>query len=267
MARLTNGGIIGKNVNNPGPSSATGKWNLSDQNVYKQKSLWTGSIPLNGLMAWWDVADSSTVVSNGKVSTLIDKSGNSRNATQANTSNQPLYIANGQNNLPVIEFTSANSTYLSIANAITHSSKNVHFFAVVKSKNMSPNETTGFYGAQGNTFNLAYCFPGQYSGRQSLLSGNIAWMGSSSVATFNTTRFYNINASWDGTTIIFRQSQTDDGTASSSSNVSGISNALGCQENTSYAGVYFAEMLVYNQKLSNIDRDAVEVYLFNKWGV
>lgn len=38
MARLTNGGIIGKASVDPTPTSANGKWNMSDQHIYKQIS-------------------------------------------------------------------------------------------------------------------------------------------------------------------------------------------------------------------------------------
>ena len=39
MARLTNGGIVGKPATNPTLGSATGKWNLSDQNTYKKQGF------------------------------------------------------------------------------------------------------------------------------------------------------------------------------------------------------------------------------------
>lgn len=43
MARLTNGGIVGKLTTTPTSSSAVGKWNTSDQFIYKYQNLWTGS--------------------------------------------------------------------------------------------------------------------------------------------------------------------------------------------------------------------------------
>lgn len=43
MARLTNGGIIGKLTTTPTATSAIGKWNTSDQFIYKYQNLWTGS--------------------------------------------------------------------------------------------------------------------------------------------------------------------------------------------------------------------------------
>ena len=41
MARLTNGGIIGKPTTAPTLLSSVGKWNPSDQFIYKQQNVWT----------------------------------------------------------------------------------------------------------------------------------------------------------------------------------------------------------------------------------
>lgn len=266
---MPNGGILGP-VNTPSTTSSKGIWRLEEEYAAVKLGTWpAGSLPVTAnLLSWYDVADASSVtVSGGKISSLLDKSGNGRHATQANAAQQPLYLANTQNGLPVMEFVSTSSTFLSIANPITHSSRNTHIFAVVKSKNVSANETTGFYGSQGITYSLAYCLPGQTAARQTLLHPGIAWMGASSVATFNTSRFYNINASWNGSTIAYRQSKTDDGTATYTGTPSNPSNAIGCQEVSSYSGTYVAELIIYSAPLSASDRNLVENYLFAKWGV
>jgi len=41
MPRLKNGGILGKPSISPTTFSAIGKWNLSDQFIYKQQNMWT----------------------------------------------------------------------------------------------------------------------------------------------------------------------------------------------------------------------------------
>jgi len=41
MARLSNGGIIGKPVTTPTTTSAVGKWKPSDQHIYKQQNRWS----------------------------------------------------------------------------------------------------------------------------------------------------------------------------------------------------------------------------------
>ncbi len=61
----------------------------------------------------WFKADAITGLANGApVSTWRDVSGNTNNATQVTTGQQPTYVTGAMNGLPVVRFTSANSTYL-----------------------------------------------------------------------------------------------------------------------------------------------------------
>lgn len=267
---MINGGIIGPN-NIFTTTTSTGRWSLEEANSGVKASQWPANNLLirNNLMSWYDVADASTVtVTGGKVSSLLDKSGNGRHATQATASQQPAYVTNAQNGLPTLNFTTASSTVLNIANPIIHNSGNLHIFGVVKAKTMSQSNNAGFYGSVGQTNTIAYCFPGAINAnRQTLLHGSIAWLPSSSVATFGTTSFYQINASWDGTNINYRQSRTNDGTGTYTGRPTNASNALGSQESTAYSDIYLSELIIYSAPLSNDDRNVVESYLYNKWAV
>lgn len=266
---MLNGGIIGP-VNPTSRSVAGGVWRLEEEYAAMKAGLWVDSLPVRtNLLSWYDVSDSSTVtLSSGKVSSLLDKSGNSRHATQSTAGQQPVYTANAVNGKPTLDFTSANSTVLNIANAVTHSAGTVHIFGVVKAKTMAINNNSGFYGSVGQTNALAYCFPGAVSAnRQTLLHSGVSWFTASSVASFNTTNFYQLNTSWDGANVIYRQSRTADGTTVYGGRPANSSNALGAQESTSYSNIYLSELIVYSSPLSASDRDLVENYLFNKWGV
>lgn len=71
----------------------------------------TSASPLP-LVAWFK-ADALTNVSNGGgVSVWPDSSGNGFNAVQSVVAWQPVYVTGSLNGLPVVRFTSANSTYL-----------------------------------------------------------------------------------------------------------------------------------------------------------
>lgn len=250
--------------------AASGKWSLPSAINRRFNNSWTMELPVKtNLLSWYDVADSASVtVTNGKVSSLLDKSGNSRHATQATAGQQPLYTTNAINGLPTMEFTQGNSTVLTIANAVAHSAGTVHIFGVVKAKGMATTNNAAFYGAVNQSNVLSYCFPGAVSAnRQTLLHAAVAWFTSSSVASFGTTSFYQLNASWDGTNVAYRQSRTDDGTTTYTGRPVGTSNAIGCQENTSYSNIYVSELIVYSSPLSTVDRNAVENYLYTKWGV
>lgn len=74
-------------------------------------SSWTPSVVTTGL--WLDASDSSTITqSGGVISQWNDKSGNSRNFTQATSNQKPAYTLNAQNGLNVVTFDGIND-YLS----------------------------------------------------------------------------------------------------------------------------------------------------------
>lgn len=64
-------------------------------------------------LAVWFKADAITGLANGAaVSTWTDLTGNGYNAVQTLSANQPTYVTSAINGLPVVRFSSANSTYL-----------------------------------------------------------------------------------------------------------------------------------------------------------
>jgi hypothetical protein len=68
---------------------------------------------------WLDAADASTITTvSGAVSQWNDKSGNSRNVTQATAANRPIYTAAGQNSRNVITFDGSNDV-LSLASNLS----------------------------------------------------------------------------------------------------------------------------------------------------
>lgn len=83
MARLTNGGIIGKPITDPTQLSAIGKWNLSDQNIYKQQNKWVTDLVVSGLVLHLDAGNTSSYSGSG--STWYDLSGSNYHATFQNS--------------------------------------------------------------------------------------------------------------------------------------------------------------------------------------
>lgn len=66
-------------------------------------SAWTMAAFGSSLAIWYDVSDAATITqSGGLCSALADKSGNSRNASQANGTKQPAYSLTGRNSLPAL---------------------------------------------------------------------------------------------------------------------------------------------------------------------
>lgn len=76
---------------------------------------------LTSLATWHDTADATQVTLNGAdISSIADKSGNSRTASQGVAGEQPLYGVDGSgiNGKGVIAFTGANNDALSLANSL-----------------------------------------------------------------------------------------------------------------------------------------------------
>jgi len=70
-------------------------------------------------LAAWFKADAINGLTNGSpIPTWVDYSGNGFNATQSNASQQPTYVTNAINGLPVVRFNSAASSYLSFTRPV-----------------------------------------------------------------------------------------------------------------------------------------------------
>lgn len=76
-------------------------------------------LTLEGLEAWWDFADSSTVtLDSGRVAAVADKSGRGRAAAnEASGSTQPDYVTKAQNGRNVARFAAASTQRLTVASS------------------------------------------------------------------------------------------------------------------------------------------------------
>jgi hypothetical protein len=84
------------------PTTIPGKMTLAKEFTWNE-TVWNPSMLSTAL--WLDAADASTITeSGGAVSQWDDKSGNSRNVTQATAANQPTYTSGGLNQLPVVTY-------------------------------------------------------------------------------------------------------------------------------------------------------------------
>lgn len=244
--------------------------------VVKSKSLKTEPIlPVKtGLIMWYDASNTASIsLSGSSVTQWNDLSGNGRHASGGSS---PQYIPNAQNGRAAIDFGTDTQYRLLIANPVTFASKNLHFFAVAKSRKESPTDYSAIIGAYASTQGastgaLCWSFPGagNVGGTQQFLNSSIAWGTAASKSDYSSSTFYNVNAALSSGVSTFRASRADDGSGGSlSGTISFPTNALGHQEGPTYGGnVTIAELICFGYKLSDSDRNKVEDYLFDKWGV
>ena len=219
---------------------------------------------------WLDAADEDTIIRNGStISQWNDKSGNSRNVSQANSALQPLYTLGGLNSLNIADFDGADDVLngLAISNFVTNNSYSA--FVVGLARTIATNDVLGyvneaFYGDAGGYIAMYL--------RSSNLIGAYNWDGANKVAT---------NA-YTPNTVVIGYSELSSGsirirtnggseTATVSSNTQNLSGAIqigrNYNSNTFCLDGKIAEVIFTNAALSNTNRQLIEGYLGHKWGL
>lgn len=214
-------------------------------------------IQISNCVLWLDAADSTTLTLNGSsVSQWNDKSGNNRNATQSTSSSQPLYVNSGLNNLPILNltgrwmnlpsFTFSNITVVMIYRYNSFSGYadpimlgNFSFFYVDNSSRIGIGRSlvTDEVLVNANTFLSTNTF--------AILIGTVSISGSTTSSLF-----FNGNVS-----------------SSLTNNSSGGSVFYTLGRNNGITNGFVSEVIVYDKILNTIERQQVESYLAQKWGI
>jgi hypothetical protein len=259
------------------------------------ETVWNPSMISTAL--WLDAADATTVTTvSGAVSQWNDKSGNGRNATQETAGNRPVYQASAQNGLNAVRFTAASSHSLSAGTTSTWdflhdgNSSSVFIVARVRSTGDNPNTihcylSTGAAATSSRGYSIAYDDTASDSKNNALhikvARGSTAFSVSDNTNDKITPGTYHILSSYvdaDNATAGNRSASRIDGSAAFGSNVStfppSTSNSnyaltLGrdLRENTLDFTGDICEVLIFNTQPDTLDRQKLEGYLANKWGL
>ena len=217
---------------------------------------------------WLDAADTSTnsiQLGSGNVQVWKDKSGNGNDANQSAGGSRPSPVANGLNGLQVLSFDGTADHLVSTTFVL----ENAHsIYAVAKS------DTNGFDRIlNGSTDGYYFFGNGNGNNNFATLYGTGGWQ---STGTGTNTPAQSVEAHSilvavsDGTNVI----PYHNGTAqdSRSSNMGGAAPAgitIGKHATASsqYWNGHIAEIIIFNKNHSNTEREKVEGYLAQKWGL
>ena len=233
-------------------------------------STWLDLPVSTNVELWLDANDSSTITLNGStVSQWDDKSGNNYHISQATASNQPAYVTSVLNSKNIVRFDGVNDIMSNAsAQPVAGSASRTIFYV------FSCNTTfTGWQYEYGLYFGLASPVDG----------GVIAISQELAVRVSNGYRIFN-QSNDDGSHAII--SAVQDGTNVSNYSMWKNGSALSATTTRSRAlnigpGIHLgahpvisnwldgdiAEVIVYSSALSTSDRESVESYLSNKWGI
>ena len=245
-------------------------------NLGPQANAGFSPISIAGCQLWFDAADPSTLTLNGStVASWRDKSANGYSVGQATTANQPTYATNLLNGLAGIQLSS--STYLyQVGSSIPNFSSSASTTVIMVAKNGSTIPASGWNilntmwfngGAQGPTYRYHLSFAiGTTNGIALYAAGTQVGqitavpLGANAILGFTISPSGNsINA--NGTLTTYTGT-----TAPNASNGTWFlfGDARG-QQYQSDVNVY--EFLGFNTTLSTTDRQNVEGYLAQKWGL
>jgi hypothetical protein len=224
--------------------------------------------------AWWDASDAATITDAGagKVSSLLDKSGNSHHMLQTVAGNRPTTGTRTQNGLNVIDFVRASAQFLDAGDVMDLGANGFSIFGVVKFDDTSGSSpwgknvagtTDGRYGlirTGGNLLGI-YDEGATVAGTVSRSDSSTACRQISQILTrdgassthdlirdggIGTQSFTDVATAWD-TTAPWRLGRY------------GISTAF------DFDG-FIAEVIVFLRTVTSDERDAVQAYLKAKWG-
>jgi len=224
---------------------------------------------IGGLGLWLDSDDASTITLNvSDVSQWNDKSGNARHASQGTPANQPAYATGVLSGKPIVRFNGSSEffnmgTGLDWLAGISHTA-----FVVALTTNY-----TNFYGAaQGGQgaqslhvgFNNSSRYRINYWGNDTypLISANFN-VGQFNVLTFEWPLGGQKYAYANGLQEPFGVTGPSGGSIQPMAGGGRIVNVVG----QGYFGGDIAEILIYGQILSQVERLAVTNYLVEKWGI
>jgi hypothetical protein len=232
---------------------------------------------ISGCQLWLDAADSTTITTVTGVSQWNDKSGNVNNLTQGTTGSQPSYASN------LITFDS--NKYLNIpASVMNNIATWSLFFAInpISSSNWIMAKQKDFidtYNVLSMTLNTAT------SG--AILTGSTGFLywrsmnaGTQAVSTaaITTSTIQIVNLTYDGTNLYFYKNgvleKTTAGTFAIQNDITPSTYTLGVSIypggqilNLGVTNFRLGEMIVYNTFLNTTQRQEVESYLAQKWGL
>lgn len=216
---------------------------------------------------WWK-ADSIYGLEDGaKVSTWLDSSGNGNHAAQSTTARQPLFVKNQINGYPVVNFTQASTQYLQYSFTPLLSSD---FTLVMVDYRPSGSINTSYAlgnnnlaGNASSTLQLGYS-------TSSVLRFRFGSPATTLDGTAGTANQYNITIA-RLEQAVGRNEYVNGSSAGSNTTTTAITAGdigyIGRGDTGGYLQGSLAEVIVFSGALSTGDREKVEGYLAEKYGV
>ncbi|HEY5442808.1 MAG TPA: hypothetical protein VIJ68_04680, partial [Candidatus Saccharimonadales bacterium] len=248
---------------NQGPQLLTNTGFDTDLNGWN-----AGATPdsIGGLAAWYK-ADSITGVPNASaLSAWSDSSGNNHNLSQGTGANQPLYESTGLNGEPTVRFNGSTNYMTGSMSGFTNAAT-VFTVQTVKTAVCGGSFEFGVNSGVNSGISLLPWCPGTMYARSSGIGAtDLTWSYTAPTTNLITQEINGGSAK----TFQAWQDSTLKGTGTTASSFSGTINTatIGALSPGQYmTNIDLSELIAYNTALTTSQRQSVEAYLQNKWGL
>ncbi len=211
-------------------------------------------------------SDQGVVTSGSSVSEWDDISGLGNNATQGTGVNQPTYVTNAMNNLPVIKFNGSTSSLLLPSSATLGIQSHDYEMFIVAQSSYTANPEFLISGAAGEMFE--YHLNGAAGIR--FIPITAIYLDKSSTGTYADGKPHVFAARASSTGGAVRVDGIDGGTSSAnitSSNAGNLQLGVRSDGTCYFFNGDIAEVIIYNAILSSADRNTVELDLADRYGI
>ncbi len=222
----------------------------------------------NGL-ALWLKADAGVQTSAGAVTSWIDQSGKSNNASQSTSSARPIFVSSAVNSKPALQFNGDDSLFIPPTSDLRPQSVTVF---VVGQNTDSGNSYRTFFRGGGDSDSEGYGLLKRSSGTEMRfnINGNNG-TGNFATATVPTNSFGIMTGRYDQSQITFYLNGIVAGTTPNTIGITSYDSVAGNFIGSSGSGVYLqgqiAEVLVFNRALTDSERSTVDLYLYQRYNI
>jgi large repetitive protein len=222
-----------------------------------------------GSLKLWFKADAgtNTLTNGGAISQWIDQSGQGKNVTQATAGNRPLFVSNGTNFNPAIDYDGVNDYLVNTTIGITGGNKT--FFAVTTPQTL-PASTVGIIGAGTSLSETQF----GYENAKLNMYENIG--NTATATTAISTGVPMLSTGMESSNVLsFFNNGTANGMGAYTSTPTSVrftvgSHTVGSSALPTYKNFwdgYISEVIMYDLAISASDREEVETYLGIKYGI
>lgn len=238
-------------------------------NASAQVAGWSSGYPNFNPLAlqpylWLDASDTSTITSSsGSVSQWNDKSGNGRNFTQGTGTAQPTTGTTTQNSLNVIVF-DGNSDFMRLTATIPVSRFFTFAYVATPSTGVDDYHLSLINTASGQQWSLITKYSSRsYEFYQNAFGSARFTLGSSTATGYNTNIV--IHSAATVTSLVNGAPSNGSSSGDTSDRTFGDIFIGSATSTSNFAGVNFAEILLFDRALSGRSLIALSDYLRQKW--